>query len=126
MSLIEQAKSEMARNNFDEEDSRVMIEILEKFFGQWDSGGAVYAAAPVLQRLIAGKPLSPLTGADDEWVVHDFDDDCYAQNVRCSSVFKRRDGSAYDIASGLRVPVTFPYWPDKAEVLSPVIEVEVK
>jgi hypothetical protein len=47
-----------------------MIAILEKFFDQWDSGGAVHAVAPILQRLIAGKPLSPLTGADDEWFDH--------------------------------------------------------
>ncbi len=43
-----------------------MIGILETFFDQWDSGGAVYAVAPILQRLIAGKPLSPLT-ADEVW-----------------------------------------------------------
>lgn len=124
MSIIESAKSEMALVNFGEDDSRVMVEILEKFFEQWDSGGAVHAVAPVLQRLIAGKPLAPLSGADDEWVVHDFDDDCYAQNRRCGSVFKRRDGSAYDIASGPRVPITFPYWPDKAEVGSPVVVID--
>lgn len=123
MSIIEQAKTELALVNFGDDDSRVMVEILEKFFGQWDSGGAVHAVAPVLQRLIAGKPLAPLSGAEDEWVVHDYDDDCYAQNRRCGSVFKRRDGSAYDIADGPRKPITFPYWPDRAEVASPVIEI---
>lgn len=123
MSTVEQARYELALCNFGEEDSRVMVELLEKFFDQWDSGGAVSVAAPVLQRLITGKPLSPLTGADDEWVVHDCDDDCYAQNRRCSTVFKRRDGSAYDIQSGLRVPVTFPYNPEDATVRSPVVEV---
>lgn len=112
MSLIEQAKTELAAINFGTDDSRVMVELLEKFFDQWDSGGAVSAAAPVLQRLIAGKPLGPLTGADDEWVVHDFDDDCYAQNRRCGEVFKRRDGTAYSIASGKRVDISFPYTPE--------------
>lgn len=98
-----------------------MIEIMEKFFAQWDSGGAVYAVAPVLQRLIAGKPITPLSGGDDEWVIHDFDDDCYAQNKRCGSVFKRRDGSAYDIdgAEAGRTPITFPYWPERATVPPP-------
>lgn len=123
MSIIEQAKTEMALANFGEDDSRVMVEILEKFFGQWDSGGAVWAVAPVLQRLIAGKPLSPLSGADDEWCIHDFDHDLYAQNKRCGSVFKRRDGTAYDIASGPRVEIAFPYWPDKADVDSPVVTI---
>ena len=111
MTIIDQAKREMERCEWGADDKRVMVEILEKFFGHWDSGGAVSWAAPVLQRLIAGRPLTPLTGADDEWVIHDFDDDCYAQNKRCGEVFKRRDGSAYTIESGSREPIVFPYWP---------------
>lgn len=123
MSLIDQAKRELAAINFGEDDSRVMIEILEKFFGQWDSGGAVYAVAPVLQRLIAGKPLGPLTGEDSEWFIHDCDG-MYAQNLRCSTIFKStKDGPAYDIDVPGRPPITFPYWPDKADVSSPVMEV---
>ena len=131
MSIIERAKTELAAINFGAEDSRVMIDILEKFFSQWDSGGAVSCAAPVLQRLIAGKPLGPLTGADSEW--HDpMGDGRLLQNIRCSSVFKDRcgvpDGSfhIYDIdAADPLAPVTFPYWPDRAEVGSPVIEMEI-
>lgn len=123
MSIIEQAKAELALVNFGEEGSRVMVEILEKFFDEWDSGGAVYFAAPVLQRLIAGKPLSPLSGADDEW--------CEVgpsvwQNRRCSTVFKQeRDGKieSYNIDTPGRPAITFPYWPDKADVASPVIEI---
>jgi len=68
MGMIDQAKAELAAVNFGAEDSAVMIDILERFFNQWDSGGAVAAAAPVLQRLLVGRPLSPLTGADEEWV----------------------------------------------------------
>lgn len=122
MSLIDQAKRELALVNFGEEDSRVMIEILEKFFDQWDSGGAVWAVAPVLQRLIAGKCLTPLTGADDEWFIHD-EPRMYAQNLRCSSVFKdTKDGPCRDIdAPDPRAPITFPYWPDRAEVPAPVM-----
>ncbi len=127
MSIIEQAKWELKAANFGEDDSRVMIEILEKFFDQWDSGGAVACVAPVLQRLIAGKPLSPLSGDDDEWVIHDFEDDLYAQNKRCGSVFKRRDGSAYTIDGPTpgRTPITFPYWPEKADIPDPVIEIDI-
>lgn len=114
MSLIDQAKIELAAANFGEEDSRVMIEILEKFFEQWDSGGAVAAVAPVLRRLIAGKPLSPIMGTDDEWFVHDCDG-MDAQNKRCSTIFKAtKDGHAYDIDVPGRPPITFPYWPDLA------------
>lgn len=123
MSIIEQAKSELKTVNFGDDDSRVMIEILEKFFEQWDSGGAVSVAAPTLQRLIAGKPLSPLTGADDEWFIHDHPG-CYAQNRRCGSVFKAtKDGPAYNIDVPGRPPITFPYWPGRADAASPVVEI---
>lgn len=135
MSIIEKAKTELAAINFGEEDSRVMIEILEKFFGQWDSGGAVHAVAPVLMRCIAGKPLAPLTGADDEW--HDpMGDGMMLQNKRCSSVFKDKRDAAGDLAPDGEVlihdidaplshaPISFPYWPDRAEVGSPVVEIE--
>lgn len=123
MSIIEQAKTELALVNFGEDDSRVMVEILEKFFSQWDSGGAVSCAAPVLMRLIAGKPLGPLTGEDKEWFIHDCDG-MYAQNMRCSTVFKTtKDGPAYDIDVPGRPPITFPYWPDKAAVPPPVATV---
>ena len=126
MSVITRAKSELRRANFGDEDSAVMIDILERFFLQWDSGGAVYAVAPVLQRLIAGKPLGPLTGEDDEWVEVG---EGILQNTRISSVFKDprfHEGKlAYDLdnPAGPRVAIAFPYWPERAEVASPVIEV---
>ena len=128
MSIIEQAKSELKLANFVEEDSAVMVQILEIFFGQWDSGGAVYFAAPVLQRLIAGKCLTPLSGDDDEWMDHGGG---VFQNIRCGSVFKDprfHDGKlAYDIdrPGKTRDAIEFPYWPINAEVASPVIEIEV-
>ena len=102
--------------------------ILEKFFDQWDSGGAVWCAAPVLQKLIAGKPLGPLTGEDSEWmeVAEDMKEIIW-QNVRCGTVFKTKshaDGEVkcYDIDVEGRPPITFPYNPERAEVPSPVVE----
>lgn len=126
MSIIERAKIELKTANFGDEDSAVMLDILRRFFGQWDSGGAVYAVAPVLQRLIAGKCLTPLTGEPDEWM--EVGDGVF-QNKRVSSVFKDprfHDGKlAYDIdAQQPRAAISFPYWPDRAEVPSPVIEIE--
>lgn len=115
MSIIDQAKDELRRANFGEEDSAVMIGILETFFGQWDSGVSVSVVAPVLQRLIAGQPLSPLTGEDDEWVEVG---PSVFQNKRCGSVFKDprfHDGKlAYDIdAAEPRAAIEFPYWPER-------------
>lgn len=123
MSLIDQARIELEAIMFGIEDSAAMIEILTKFFDRWDSGGAVSVAAPVLMRLIAGKPLSPLTGASSEWAIHEFNDDVFAQNIRCSTVFLSSDGVAYDTESGGRVPIIFPYWPKHARVHEPIFEV---
>ncbi len=111
MSLIAQAERELSKWEPAERD--VMLEILRKFFNTWDSGGAVSVAAPALQRLIAGKPLGPLTGEDDEWAEVGTG---VFQNVRCSSVFKNprfHDGKfAYDIdAVEPRAAIKFPYWP---------------
>lgn len=126
MTLIEQAEIELKAANFGEEDSKVMIDILKMFFGQWDSGGAVSFAQPVLMRLIAGKPLGPLTGADGEW--HDPGEsfDCL-QNVRCSTVFKHKiTGKCTDIDVHPDAPITFPYDIDQrdAMVKPPVYEVK--
>src|SRR5688572_30026364 len=106
MSLREHAKRELSAINFGEEDSRVMLEILDKFLDQWDSGGAVAVASGVLARLIAGQPLGPLTGEDSEWFIHDAPG-MYAQNLRCGSVFKStKDGPAYDIDAPGRPAIT--------------------
>ena len=126
MSVIESAKYELAAINFGEEDSARMIEILELFFDQWDSGGAVACVAPVLQKLIAGKPLGPLTGEADEWIDHG---DGVFQNKRCGTVFKdprfHNGKLAYDLDNpdGARAAITFPYTPKRAEVRMPIYEV---
>jgi len=74
------------------------------------------------------KPLTPLTGEDDEW--NDIGDGGSLQNKRYSAVFKNKDGTAYNIEGKVftddgevwyrckdsRVNVTFPYVvPDKPE-----------
>lgn len=124
MSVISHARSELGRIGFGAEDTEVMIDILERFFARWDSGAAVWAVAPVLQRLIAAKPLSPLTGEDDEWIDHG---DGVFQNKRMASVFKDprfHEGKlAYDAADPVNPTgaITFPYLPKWAQVESPVI-----
>ncbi len=126
MSIIAQAKRELALIHFGAEDSAVMIDILERFFDTWDSGGAVWAVAPVLQKLIAGKPLSPLTGEPEEW--NEVGPGVF-QNNRCGTVFKdprfHNGEQAYDLdnPAGARVAITFPYTPVSAEVRSPVMEI---
>src|SRR4051812_16502789 len=124
MSIIEQAEAELKRVDFGEGDTSVMLGILRTFFGQWDSGGAVSVASEVLARLIAGQPLTPLSGDPDEW--HDpIGDGHLLQNVRCGTVFRERDGKCYDIGApgGHEMPVEFPYNPITRSVEMPIYEV---
>ena len=127
MSLIEYAKSELARIGTDEDGmqeamNRDILEIIEKFSGQGHSGFSGNYALSVLDRLLRFKPLSPLTGEDEEWNEVSPHGSC--QNKRCSSVFKNADGTTHDIdaiivsdnggitwfTSGrFRKEVTFPY-----------------
>lgn len=137
MSIIEHAKIELAAINFGEEDTAVMVELLEKFLDQWDSGGAVHAVAPIFVRLLSGQPLGPLTGADEEW----FDpmgDGIMLQNKRCGSVFKdwrNANGTLSDEAGRGELTIhdlnnaawdgTFPYDPSTRLPSSPVVEIAV-
>lgn len=122
MSIIEQAKREMTLANFGEGTITKMVELLEKFFDEWDSGGAVAWAQPVLMRLISGLPLTPLFGDESEWMDHG---DGVFQNIRCGSVFKDprfHDGKlAYDLdAPDPRAAITFPYTPPTSLVRMPI------
>lgn len=123
--IVALAESEMRRAKFGADDIEVMRQILTLFFDQWDSGGAVWVMAPVLQRCIAGKCLTPLTGADDEWedVGALSNGEPMRQNIRCSTVFSDGSGRCYDIDTPGRPTITFPYWPACANVSSPVIEI---
>jgi len=118
MSVIDQAVLELKLANFQDNEIEVLRKILALFFETWDSGGAVWVMAPILQRCIAGKCLTPLTGADSEWmdVSEGFGGKGpVKQNIRCSTVFTDEDGRSYDIDTPGRPTITFPYWPDNAD-----------
>lgn len=126
MSLLEYAKSELDRIPKDEDGiqdlmNKDIISIVRMFSEQGHSGFSAGYVLSALERLLRFKPLSPLTGADEEW-----DDTGHGslQNKRCSSVFKKPDGTCHDIdaivvsdnggitwfTSGrFRKEVTFPY-----------------
>jgi hypothetical protein len=83
-------------------------------------------AISLFEKVARFEPLTPLTGDDDEWM--EVGDGMF-QNIRCSHVFKNKDG-AYDIDGRIfrepngscytngksRVPVTFPYTPSREYV----------
>ena len=110
-----------------------LIHMVKEFSDEGHSGFSASYALQCLQKLLRFKPLSPLTGEDDEWTeVSSISGYPHFQNKRCSSVFKDgKDGQAYDIEGKVfwewvknedgepyksyytsrdsRVPVTFPY-----------------
>lgn len=121
--LYQHAKREMAgwENNF----SKIgLLELIAVFSKQGHSGGSAPITIETFKELASFKPLTPLTGKDDEWneVRHG-----EWQNKRLSSVFKDKDGKAYDIdafrienedgwGSGVKAFIEFPYTQQKKVV----------
>ena len=128
MNVVEYAKSELARISRDEDGmqdmmNRNILNIIEMFIKQGHSGFSADYTLSILERLLRFKPITPLTGEDDEWGEIS---NGTQQNKRCSSVFRNADGTAEDtdgiivsddggitwFSSGrFRKEVTFPYSP---------------
>jgi len=72
---------------------KAVMELLELFDKQNHSGMSASLVASLFKQLVDGKPLTPLTGNDDEWI--EIEPGVY-QNKRCPSVFKDEKG-AYQI-----------------------------
>jgi hypothetical protein len=98
-----------------------ILGVVKTFAAEGHSGFSAGIALAALEKLLRFQPLTPLTGADDEW--NEVGDGMW-QNKRCGHVFRDADGSAYDLDgivfrdgtgtytnSASRTPVTFPYVP---------------
>lgn len=139
MSMCDFAESELQRAHlFDEEGDfyggltgTSVMELLNVLREQNHSGTSAMIVVNLFTCLAKGKPISPLTGEDDEWIEHP---DELFQNKRCSAVFKKgKDGQAYYIYGKIfsddggetwytnkdsRVYIEFPYVvPDKPECI---------
>jgi hypothetical protein len=122
------AKSELERAGMFSPDSDysgmmgdAVMKMVKLFADEGHSGFSASLAINLFERVARFEPLTPLTGTDDEWM--EIGEGEY-QNVRCSHVFKNKDG-AYDIQGRVfrepggscytnfdsRVAVTFPYTP---------------
>jgi hypothetical protein len=151
MALVEWAKSELDRLMVDgEEDGmqKVMndgiLDIVRTFADQGHSGFSASYALNIIKRLLNWKPITPLTGEDDEWCeVYDTENNTQ-QNKRCSAVFRENfdNSTAYYIdgkvfsddggktwftrgGRGSSIDVTFPFVvPDKPEYI--IIEPEAE
>lgn len=132
--LVNYAKGELKRigmidsgEAYNDMATKAILDLIELFDSQGHSGFSAPYVINAFGRLAMFKPLSPLTGEDDEW--NDVGDGLL-QNKRYSAVFKEKDGTAYNIEGKVfsddgevwytnrdsRVNVTFPYVvPDKPE-----------
>jgi hypothetical protein len=75
-----------------------VLKLIDLFSEEGHSGSTAPYAINLFRRLAMFEPVSPLTGADDEWFEHDYGDTPTYQNKRMGSVFKhadRFDGQAY-------------------------------
>lgn len=75
-----------------------VLKMIEIFSEEGHSGSTAPYAINLFKKIASFEPLAPLTGADDEWVRHDYGDTPTYQNKRMGSVFKQADrfnGQAY-------------------------------
>ncbi len=107
-----------------------VLELIEVFSNQGHSGFSASIVVDIFSKLASFKPISPLTGEDDEW--NEIQEGSF-QNKRYSGLFKDKDrfnGQAYDIygkifrdpdgsqwtSADSFVVVDFPYVP-KTEIV---------
>ena len=125
------AEKELRRAGWFKEDGfhgdmmgHATMRMIREFCAEGHSGMSAGISVGVFSALARYEPLTPLTGEDAEWG-EAYDHDGTQQNLRCSHVFRRPDGTAYDIngkvfrepnrcsytSSDSRVDIKFPYTP---------------
>lgn len=134
MSLIEfaQKELELIETNCKDKDelegqkliNKNIMQVIKTFSEQGHSGFSANYALNILDKLLRYVPLTPLTGDDDEWTELNYGDDISYQNKRCPSVFKDKNGNAYNCEGKVfsndegrswytnkdsRVSIEFPY-----------------
>lgn len=128
--IISYAENELPRTSFSPQSQQQILMFLEDYL-RWSRAhgdDGISADLRIMSDLARFRPLTPLTGEDDEW--RDVSQTGFPlwQNVRYSTIFKTTpsNDTAYDIdgiifidetgpyhsAAG-RTPVTFPYNPKR-------------
>lgn len=104
-----------------------ILEIVDTFSAQGHSGVSAPYCIAILERLLRYKPITPLTGEDDEWD-KPYGKNNTQQNKRCSSIFRENfdNSTAHDIHGKVfsddggkafystrdsQIPIEFPYYP---------------
>lgn len=138
MSNLEKfAETELRRAGWFDDDGfygdmmgHAVLKMVKLFADEGHSGMSAGLAVQLFEKVSMFQPLTPLTGEDDEWT--EVGPKVW-QNNRCSTVFKKADGRAYDIEGRIfrepdgacftsadsRVYVTFPYTPVREYVDRP-------
>ena len=134
MGLITHAEKEMElawpkSNEMQDAVKKDVLQLIEVFAKQGHSGMSAPYVLGVFTKLARFEPLSPLTGADDEWTEAS---EGIFQNNRCGEVFKcGKNGEAYWINGKIFrepngctytskescVPVTFPWVKPEPEIV---------
>jgi len=118
MGLLEYAKTELAKIDVPVDDEMqptihaCILEAIAAFAKPGHSGTSAEYTIELLFRLLQRKPLSPLTGKDDEWEDRRScgEPKTAWQNKRCPEVFKQEDGTAWYLNKGGKpIGITFPF-----------------
>ena len=130
--MLSWAEDELKRYGFDfygDNMNKAVLEVLKTLVDQGHSNMSASIVIQLVDRLWSWKPLTPLTGEDDEWSDMLDPDGNTIQNKRYSAVFKNKEtGECYDVegivfeepyedhyisftCNKSKVPVTFPYMP---------------
>ena len=99
--LVDYAKEELKRigmidsgEPYNDIVTKAILDLIELFASQGHSGFTAPYTVNVFKRPAMFKPLTPLTGEDNEW--NEIEPGLY-QNKRYSAVFKEKDGKAYNV-----------------------------
>lgn len=84
--------------------------LMETFVSYGQSGGSAHQVLALFEKLANHKPITPLTGEDNEWIDRSKESGYPLwQNNRYASVFKDK-ASAWVVADDKKVKyITFPY-----------------
>lgn len=74
-----------------------ILDIIKLFSGQGHSGFSASYTLNILKRLLDYKPLSAITGNEDEWEQLNYSPDLAYQSKRCPSIFRDADGKVYNV-----------------------------
>lgn len=84
--------------NFDDEMQELIctnaLELLRVMSNQGHSGFSANYLLSMFNKLANGKPLSPLTCKENEWI---YDTNGTAKNIRANGIYKNKDGVVYQI-----------------------------